>query len=549
MVCMKDAAPKINAISSQRRSSSRILELFLFVMICVSPLISAPECNAWTFDAVNWLRQSSCLPSMDLSPSKPLSFPAGLSDSGISDIQTIPLSYDLFRDALPQIPKLRLGYLYTFGKDLRWGRMTGDFFAPVGLSSTSTAFGQFHVEFQDYWQIPFGGAHHRVDLSAGGGFRKLVNNNLMLGVNAFYDSTRIFSKWYASAGAGAEVAFQLPNHDVVDFTYNYYGNLSRGNQRSDGEIVNGPPNMDFEIGYSHAVLGNTPDLRARLNAYNYDTTQNMWGFKGGADLSAFNGALTLRAEIGRDQLYGSYQTLGAFVNIPVRLDNIFTFNSPFVFAGGPSSGTPQGIAGGSSGRSNPQEGSAEGYMYPYGAHPHMSSQDAVPVPIYMQPQNLVSFLTEPVRRQFASHAVSVTENEPDEVVAAPKMFVASGDANVVFTLNPKYTATSLDNIKPTSLSITATVTSRGPVNITGMQLHIKDTRTVWVLYMPDWTTSMGLYYKYDLTSVEIEELWRVLTESPERSIYEVRFNQLTGMNLRDLEIAVTIKQDIPKPVR
>jgi hypothetical protein len=129
------------------------------------------------------------------------------------------------------------------------------------------------------------------------------------------------------------------------------------------------------------------------------------------------------------------------------------------------------------------------------------------------------------------------------------MFVASGDANVVFTLNPKYTATSLDNIKPTSLSITATVTSRGPVNITGMQLHIKDTRTVWVLYMPDWTTSMGLYYKYDLTSVEIEELWRVLTESPDRSIYEVRFNQLTGMNLRDLEIAVTIKQDIPKPVR
>jgi hypothetical protein len=60
---------------------------------------------------------------------------------------------------------------------------------------------------------------------------------------------------------------------------------------------------------------------------------------------------------------------------------------------------------------------------------------------------------------------------------------------------------------------------------------------------------MGLYYKYDLTSVEIEELWRVLTESPDRSIYEVRFNQLTGMNLRDLEIAVTIKQDIPKPVR
>ncbi len=253
------------------------------------------------------------------------------------------MSYDLFQGILPQIPKLRLGYLYTFGKDLSWGRMTGDFFAPIGLSSSSTVFGQFHAEFQDYWRLPFAGAHHRVDLSAGAGYRKLINSNVMLGANVFYDSTRILSDWYSSAGAGAEAAVMLPNFDVLDFTYNYYGNLSRGNHGSDGEIINGPPNMDFELGYSHALFGRAPDLRARVNAYNYDIRQGIWGLKGGVDLTVLNGALTFRGEIGRDQLYGSYQTVGAFVNIPIRLDNVFTLKSPFVLAGGATATGPQGV--------------------------------------------------------------------------------------------------------------------------------------------------------------------------------------------------------------
>ena len=506
---------------------------------------------------------ASSVPTPEMNPSRPLSFPAGFSESGITEIQTVPLSYDLFEDILPQIPKLRLGYLYTFGKDLSWGRMTGDFFAPIGLSSSSTVFGQFHVEFQDYWRLPFAGAHHRVDLSAGAGYRKLINRNVMLGANVFYDSTRILSDWYSSAGAGAEAALMLPNFDVLDFTYNYYGNLSRGNHGSDGEIINGPPNMDFELGYSHALFGRAPDLRARVNAYNYDVRQNIWGFKGGVDLTVLNGALTFRGEVGRDQLYGSYQTVGAFVNIPMRLDNIFTFKSPFVLAGGAIETGPQAVTNGGWGRErgadrNIDNGNATdssqiapgaGYMYPYGPYTNLNNQGVIPTPLYLEPQGLLNFMTEPVKRQFASHAVSVTDNDSDDVPAMPNVFAAIGDAYVVFTLNPKYTASALHNIKPTSLSITANVTSRGPVNITGMQLQVKDSNIVWVLEMPDWTTAMGLNYSYNLTPSQIDELWRVLTVSPDRSIAEIRFNQLTGMNLKDLAIFVTIKQEIPKPLK
>lgn len=319
--------------------------------------------------------------------------------------------------------------------------------------------------------------------------------------------------------------------------------------------------MDFELGYSHALLGRAPDLRARINAYNYDIREAIWGFKGGVDLTLLNGALTFRGEIGRDQLYGSYQTVGAFVNIPIRLDNIFTWKSPFVLAGGATEKGPQGVGNpgwgterttsgniDSSGSSVSGQGApGAGYMYPSMPYPNLGNQDVIPTPLYLEPQSLLSFMTEPVKRQFASHAVSVTDIENDEVAVLPNMFAAIGDAYVVFTLNPKYTAPALNNIKPTSVSIAATVTSRGPINITGMQLNVKDTNIVWVLDMPDWTTGMGLNYSYNLTASQIDELWRVLTVSSERSIAEIRFNQLTGMNLKDLAIFVTIKQEIPKP--
>ena len=530
-----------------------IVTLHSMIMFAIVTLIYSELCNAGTFDASNWFKRMAILEGPDMRPSRPLSLPAGFSGSGESDVQTIPLSYDLFLDVLPQIPKLQLGYLYTFGKDLRWGRMTGDFFAPVGLSPTSTVFGQVHVEFQDYWKIPFAEAHHRVDFSAGGGYRTLASRNLMLGANVFYDSTRIYNEWFASAGAGAEAAVQLPSSDVIDFSYNYYGNLSRGNRQIDGTLVNGPPNMDFELGYSHAVLGNTPDLRARINAYNYDTTQSKWGFKGGADLATLNGALTLRAEIGSDQLYGSYQTVGAFVNIPIKLDNILGFKSPLVLTAGTPNGHPQGVGsampdfgagpaanGGSRGPTIPQKGAVPG-CYPYGPAPITCNPDVIPAPLYACTNNLVRFLNEPVRRQYASHAVSITGSDSNP--AAPKILMAEGIAYILFDLYPKYTTSLLNNIKPAAISLSATVTSRGSSNVSGIQLNIKEGQTVvWVVNMPEWSTSMGLTYKYDLTPNEINQVWQALNESPERSIYEVRFTQATGMNLTGLEIVLVITQ-------
>ncbi len=544
-----------------RRTFPRVYPVLLLASFCILLSVSSTQAGSMASTGSTGSSYKTGLLETDLKPSRPLSLPSGLSEFPVPEIQTISLNYDLFQEFLPQIPKLRLGYLYSFGDSLSWGRMTGDFFVPLGLSRGSTLFGQAHVEFQDYWRLPFAGAHHRVDVSSGAGYRRVLSRNVLLGVNAFYDSTRILSDWYSSAGAGAEAVFMLPNFDIIDLTWNYYGNLSRGRHGSDGQILNGPPNTDFEIGFSHAIFGRNPDFRARINAYNYDTTQNIWGFKGGADLTALDGAMILRAEIGRDQLYGTYQTVGAFVNIPIRLDNVFSFKSPFVAASrsevpivqpaGMSCEPGSKSSTGPSNRLTPGEESqgelAPGQMWPNNTYSSLENKGVIPVPIFLEPQNILSFMTEPVRRQFASHAVSVTDIESEEVPQAPETFVASAEPYLVYNLAPKYSAAMLNNVRPSSVTLTATVTSRGASSVTGMQLHIKDTDTVLIIFAPDWSSAMGLKYNFNLTSSQIDDLWRALSESAQRTISEVRFNQSTGLNLRDLQISLIIKQDAPRP--
>jgi hypothetical protein len=60
--------------------------------------------------------------------------------------------------------------------------------------------------------------------------------------------------------------------------------------------------------------------------------------------------------------------------------------------------------------------------------------------------------------------------------------------------------------------------------------------------MPDWTVAMGRNYVYNLTLANIDALWTVLSQASDRSIAEVRFNQLTGANLQNLNISLTITQ-------
>jgi hypothetical protein len=113
---------------------------------------------------------------------------------------------------------------------------------------------------------------------------------------------------------------------------------------------------------------------------------------------------------------------------------------------------------------------------------------------------------------------------------------------VVFSLDPKYTAALLNNTQPSTIKISILANSRGDVDITGLQLHVKESDTVWLLALPDWTTAMGNTYTYNLFKADINNLWEALSANPDRSIAEIRFNQLNGALLQNPNILLTIIQ-------
>ncbi len=96
--------------------------------------------------------------------------PGGPDLLGPRGSDTIPISSGLFPGLLPRIPNLELGYIYSFGPDVRAGCATVDYLMPIKLGSDSTIFGEAHAEFQSFWQARSGGTNNRVDLSFGGGY-------------------------------------------------------------------------------------------------------------------------------------------------------------------------------------------------------------------------------------------------------------------------------------------------------------------------------------------------------------------------------------------
>ncbi|MEW6532061.1 MAG: hypothetical protein AB1473_14585 [Thermodesulfobacteriota bacterium] len=255
--------------------------------------------------------------------------PAGHIDSG-----TIPLSSAMFGSLLPRVSNLELGFIYNVGPDLRSGRFTADYVLPINLGGNSTLFGEAHAEFQEFWQSPrvstSGGsvANNRTDLSFGGGYRRILAESMLVGVNGFYDTSRIVDQWYSSGGAGFEMVSSAWGNSALDINLNYYGNIFT----SDG-LVNAFRNeggsWDGEVGYSTSLLDDAFDLRLKLNGYQFDVGETVYGWRSGADLTTRDGRFTLRYEYGYDRLNNSYNAFGAFVNMGFQFENLFRGEIPF----------------------------------------------------------------------------------------------------------------------------------------------------------------------------------------------------------------------------
>jgi hypothetical protein len=258
------------------------------------------------------------------------------------ETDTIPGSSGMLAPLSPKIPNLELGFLYSFGKNVRTGRFTADYTRPFHLSCDSVVFGEAHAEGWEFWKRPnvsittppgfittTSTANNRVDLSFGGGYRTTLGEGTLLGVNGFYDASRLYNRWYSSGGVGLEMAATVGGDDAVDVNFNWYGNLF-----SREVLVNAFRNkgnsFDVEAGYSHALFDHAIDLRLKLVGYQFDVGTPVQGWRGGADLTTRDGMFTVRYEHGQDRINGDYNTVGGFVTVGLQLENLVRGESPFI---------------------------------------------------------------------------------------------------------------------------------------------------------------------------------------------------------------------------
>lgn len=251
--------------------------------------------------------------------------PAG---GGADGPGTLPITSGMLRDILPLIPNLQFGYFYNFGSNIRSDRATIDYIRPFRLSACSVIFGEAHAEFSDFWKTVQGSPNNRVDMSFGGGYRRMLGNATLVGINSFYDTARLSGAWYSSGSLGLEMAAELPGNDAIDLNFNWYGNLFQGSIIRNA-FRQGPTNWDFQVGYSHELWNGGPDLRLSGTGYRFDTGRGIYGLNGAAELKSRDGVFVLRYAAGNDQINQTYHTVGATVNVGFEPERLLVGEMPF----------------------------------------------------------------------------------------------------------------------------------------------------------------------------------------------------------------------------
>lgn len=198
---------------------------------------------------------------LDAFPSNPLNLPK----PSVTNVDGVFLSGSMFPGLIRSNFEVR--YLHTFGDIVESNWLTLDYLLPVKFGD-NVLFGQAHSEFQDFLKTIQGGVGNRVDVSIGGGFRKMLLESTMVGVNAFYDSARLSGRWQDSFGLGAEMISITSGHDTAELIFNWYekphNNIFSTIARS------GKGNYDLEAGYSHERYNDGPDLsKAMRNMRSY----------------------------------------------------------------------------------------------------------------------------------------------------------------------------------------------------------------------------------------------------------------------------------------
>ena len=308
----------------------------LIVFIC--PLLAVSQGIQQTpYSGANTVRGSLSSTAPDLAPSNQLGMP-GSSLLGPRGSENISISSGMFQGIMPQIPNLQLGYNYTFGSKIKAGAASVDYLLPFKIDSDTTVYGEAHGEFQSLSFTQPGSPNSSTELSFGGGYRRMLGKDTMVGLHSFFNTAKLSGTWYPSASAGVEFASMISGHDAIDFIFNWYG------KALDATIFGGIPahatapanasfgnaNFDFQVGFSHEIYNGGPDFRLSATGYKLECGSNVYGYYAGAELKSRDGMYVVKYDVGYDNAFDVYQSVAAFVNMGLQLENLLDGKSPFV---------------------------------------------------------------------------------------------------------------------------------------------------------------------------------------------------------------------------
>jgi hypothetical protein len=280
-----------------------------------------------------WAKRPSMAP--DLTPSNPLGFP-GSSMSGSQGSDKVTISTGMFQGILPTIPNLQLQGIYTFGSKLRVATGTFDYILPVKLDPDSTLVAETQGAFHNFSIDAPSSLNNGLELSAGGGYRKMLGKSTIIGAYGFFDSAKLSDRWYASGSVGSQLV-ALVGQDAIDVNFNWYGKAldasifvnSLGYEPASDDFRFGNSNFDFQAGYSHELYNGGPDLRLSATGYQMDTGDKVYGYYAGAELKSRDGVFVLKYGAGYDNANLGYQSVVAQVNTGFRLEKLLAAESPF----------------------------------------------------------------------------------------------------------------------------------------------------------------------------------------------------------------------------
>ncbi len=293
----------------------------LITLIIMAACSSTPAQGFRTspYAAPSTLRRADLTPPQSSSSTRPslgAAFCAGSKDRPCGSSNT------------KNIPNLQGGYILRSGVNRREGFLTLDYLVPIPAGKTGVVFGEAHFEAQ---VDSSGSDRDETDilyLSGGGGYRRLVRKNTLIGVNFFLDRARFSDRWLSSGGLGIETALLMNGHDALDVNFNWYGDLSQSDFIIN-EYRDGPYNFDLEIGYSHQLFHGGPDLRLYGAAYEFNDASNVYGRLAGFELTTADGVASVKCETAHDPVNGSYQILSASLNVGFNLGNLLSGRNPF----------------------------------------------------------------------------------------------------------------------------------------------------------------------------------------------------------------------------